>query len=148
MFDYEWKKEKIISDEKGRAITALAAVAFIFLRQLLKLWDHCLGFYSSLLRACIFFSRTQTGSFGRYCCLECENGVHLLQLGWALDSSGREWCSDCCLGCCCFPGHTRAGLLKQSLYLQSFLKCMSEISLLLTRERLCLVYFIIPCFYF
>jgi len=87
-------------------ITALAkkrdTVAFIFPRQLPKLWDHCPGFHPSLLGACIFFSQPQAGSFAgvavwrvRTACTSSSVAGHWAAVVWA----------------------PKTGLLKQSPYL-------------------------------
>lgn len=143
----------MISGKKVSVITALAKkqvmVAFIFPRHLLKLWDHCPGFHSSLLGAHIFFSWSQAGSSGECCYLESENGAYLLQSGWWLGSSGRGRCSSHCLPCRCCAGRPYQGWApKTEPFLKTSLEMCVWISLLLTRERLCLAYFIISWFYF
>lgn len=96
-YKHEWGNKKKISGNKSSMVIVLAqtqgTVAFIFPKQLLKLWDHCPGFNSSLLGTHIFFCGSQAGSLQGCCCL--EHGDEVIQHGWIRHSKDRTQGSAC-----------------------------------------------------
>jgi len=132
--------------EKGSVITALtrkqAMVVFIFPRQLLKLWDHCPDFHSSLLGNRIFSTRTCSPRAVAVHCVKMRHIPSLLvtrqRLGMVEGALLRllHLASELLVA-------PKPGLFLQKHYFQPLLKTASDIKSLAHREWHCLIYFII-----